>query len=350
LRDSVVICMIHLRQRKVVHLLRLPLPIFMPTSLLTAPPNPIAQAVASRWLLLIHHLPGKPDYLRVKVRRRLARLGAVPLKNSVYLLPDSESAREDFQWLLREIVADGGEAAICASELVEGITDGKIRELFHRDRDAEYAAIIEAAAQASIGTSDPSPAQHSVLERRLRDAQAIDFFGAPKRMEALDAVAALAPSTPTARAPFMTGERPMNKLWVTRRGIKVDRIASAWLIKKAIDAKAQFKFVDPAGYEPEAGELRFDMFDGEYTHDGPRCTFETLLARFDLSDPALVSLGEIVHDVDCKDALFERAEAAGLAAFVQGLAATTADDAVRLERGAVMFDALYASLHDGVRG
>lgn len=138
----------------------------------------------------------------------------------------------------------------------------------------------------------------------------------------------------------------MNRVWVTRRGIKVDRIASAWLIRKAIDPEARFKFVDPAGYELEAGELRFDMFDGEYTHEGPRCTFETLLARFDLFDSALVSLGEIVHDVDCKDSLFERAEAAGLAAFVDGLAATIADDRVRLERGSMMFDALYASLHE----
>lgn len=138
----------------------------------------------------------------------------------------------------------------------------------------------------------------------------------------------------------------MNRVWVTRRGIKVDRIGSAWLIRKAIDPEARFKFVDPTGYEPAPGELRFDMFDGEYTHEGPRCTFETLVARFDLSDPALVSLGEIVHDVDCKDALYERAEAAGLAAFVQGLAATTPDDLERLERGSVMFDALYASLRE----
>src|SRR5215208_6069 len=117
--------------------------------LVSANSDALAPVTASRWLLLIHHLPGKPDYLRVKVRRRLARLGAVPLKNSVYVLPDSESAREDFQWLLREIVAEGGEAAICASDLVDGVTDTEIRSLFHRDRDAEYAAIIAAAAQAA---------------------------------------------------------------------------------------------------------------------------------------------------------------------------------------------------------
>jgi hypothetical protein len=313
-------------------------------------PATVSPASGARWLLLIHHLPGKPDYLRVKVRRRLARLGAVPLKNSVYVLPDSDSAREDFQWLLREIVADGGEAALCASELVEGVSDAEIRALFDRERDAEYAAIIEAASTGSGGDGlDSTPARHAALERRLRDAQAIDFFGAPKRSDAIVAVAALAPSARATHAPIIAGERPVNSVWVTRRGIKVDRIGSAWLIRKAIDPEARFKFVDPAGYVPEPGELRFDMFDGEYTHEGPRCTFETLLARFDLTDPALAALGEIVHDVDCKDALYERAEAAGLAAFIQGLVATTADDLVRLERGSMMFDALYASLGESAR-
>jgi hypothetical protein len=321
----------------------------MPTTTVQTPSKAVDAGVGSRWLLLIHQIPGKPDYLRVKVRRRLSRLGAVPLKNSVYVLPDSESAREDFQWLLREIIADGGEAALCASELVEGLTDAEVRALFDRDRDAEYGAIIEAA---SAGTDadrlETLPARHAALERRLREAESIDFFGAPKRSAAVAAVAALAHPSPvsTARS-AASAERPVNALWVTRRGIKVDRIGSAWLIRKAIDPDARFEFVDPDAHEPTPGELRFDMFEGEYTHEGSHCTFETLLARFDLTDPALVSLGEIVHDVDCKDALFERPEAAGLAAFVQGLAATTADDLVRLERGSIMFDALYASLREG---
>src|SRR3954462_5591959 len=173
-----------------------PSPDDIPVSAPLASPysDTVSPVASSRWLLLIHHLPGKPDYLRVKVRRRLARLGAVPLKNSVYVLPDSESAREDFPWLLKEIVADGGEAAICASDLVDGVTDSEIRSLFHRDRDTEYAAIIAAAAQAAGAEPGPAPAQHATLERRLRDALAIDFFDAPNRSDAIAAVAALAPS------------------------------------------------------------------------------------------------------------------------------------------------------------
>src|SRR5215213_6144671 len=144
----------------------------MSLPLAEAPLAATAPLIGERWLLLIHRLPAKPDYLRVKVRRRLARLGAVPLKNSVYVLPDSESAREDFQWLLREIIADGGEAALCASDLVDGVTDTEIRALFQREREAEYAAIIEAAAQSAGEESARAPAQRASLERRLRDALA----------------------------------------------------------------------------------------------------------------------------------------------------------------------------------
>src|SRR5215203_7181303 len=136
----------------------------MSLPLAEAPPVAAAPLIGARWLLLIHQIPGKPDYLRVKVRRRLARLGAVPLKNSVYVLPDSESAREDFQWLLREIIADGGEAALCASDLVDGVTDTEIRALFQREREAEFSAIIEAAAQSADSEMRASPAQHASLE------------------------------------------------------------------------------------------------------------------------------------------------------------------------------------------
>src|SRR5205807_6991598 len=102
--------------------------------------------------------------------------------------------------------------------------------------------------------------------------------------------------------------RVRGRTWVTRRGVFVDRIASAWLIKRFIDPDARFKFVAPGGYVPRKGELRFDMFEAEYTHEGDRCTFETLVRRFRLRDPALRAIGEIVHDIDCKDAKFGRAE------------------------------------------
>ena len=100
-----------------------------------------AQSGRARWLLLVHQIPPKPDYFRVKVRRRLARLGAVALKSTVYVLPWSTDAVESFQWLRREIVDEGGEAMICEARLVEGISDAELGVLFRNARNTEYSAI-----------------------------------------------------------------------------------------------------------------------------------------------------------------------------------------------------------------
>jgi hypothetical protein len=139
-----------------------------------------------------------------------------------------------------------------------------------------------------------------------------------------------------------SGPQLRGRTWVTRQGIFVDRIASAWLIRRFIDPDARFTFVAPQGYVPAPGELRFDMFQAEYTHEGDRCTFETLLRRFALDDPALVPIAEIVHDIDLKDGKFGREDALGIERVLAGIAAAHADDATRLEHGAALFDGLYA--------
>jgi hypothetical protein len=141
-----------------------------------------------------------------------------------------------------------------------------------------------------------------------------------------------------ARAPH----RPSGATWVTRQNVFVDRIGSAWLILRFIDRSARFKFAPPSGYHPLEGELRFDMFEGEYGHVGDRCTFETLLNRFGLNDDAaLVALAELVHDLDLHDDKFGRMEAPGLLALLQGIVARYASDAERIEHGRRLFDQLY---------
>ena len=132
------------------------------------------------------------------------------------------------------------------------------------------------------------------------------------------------------------------RTWVTRQGAKVDRIASAWLIRRFIDPAAELRFVDPEGYEPAPGELRFDMFEGEFTHAGERCTFETLVERFGLADPALRAIAEIVHDIDLKEERFCHPETAGVASMIDGIAAARADDGERVRRGGEMLDDLNA--------
>jgi len=295
-----------------------------------------------KWLLLIHQIPPKPDYFRVKVRRRLQRIGAVALKNSVYVLPSRPQTIEDFRWLLREIVAEGGEATVCEAEFVEGITRDDLEGMFRAERDRDYAELILAAKESEIETD------LGRLRRRLEEIMEIDYFSAPGRRATEQALTTIearlhAPAGRAGgrqrRAETMTG-----RTWVTRRDVFVDRIASAWLIRRFIDPKARFKFVGSKTYQPKSGEVRFDMFEAEYTHEGDRCTFETLLGRAGLRDRTLIAIAEIVHDIDCKDEKFGREEAAGVAAMVRGIARTNPADAARLERGAAAFDDLYASL------
>ncbi len=233
--------------------------------------------VAPRWVLLVHQLPPRPAYLRVRIRRRLTALGAVLLKNTVYALPWSAGALEDFQWLRTEILGAGGEAI-----------------LFD-------AAIVAGAADATGG-------------RRRR------------------------PTHRRHRLPALAGGRT----WATRRDVQVDRIASAWLIRRWIDPHARFRFVAPRGGRPVPRALRFDMFEGEFTHDGDRCTFETLLHRFGLGrDPALRALGEVIHDLDLKDARFRRAEAPRVARLLERVIRSCRTDPGRLRAGARILDQLH---------
>lgn len=321
---------------------------------------------AGRWLLLIHSIPPKPDYFRVKIGRRLAQVGAVAIKNSVYVLPATEETMEDFQWILREIVDGGGEASICRSAFLDGLTDSDVERLFGEARARDYEAIGE-EARALLAALRPgrraTPEQRTAAEEALAKLRKrfvavtrIDFCGVPGRGRVrehvrarLDAIEArLRPAVDETSTPAPTVGRPdarehsRGRTWVTRQGIFVDRIASAWLIRRFIDPEARFKFVPPQGYRPNPGELRFDMFEAEYTHEGDRCTFETLLHRFGLGDVTLASLAEIVHDIDLKDAKFGREDAVGIERVLAGIAAAHPDDAGRLERGAAVFDDLYA--------
>jgi hypothetical protein len=297
----------------------------------------------ARWLLLIHQIPPKPNYLRVKVWRRLQRLGAVALKNSVYVLPRRESTLESFHWMLREIVADGGEATLCEAHFVEGMGDDELEGLFHAAREADYAQI---AIEARAVGDPPSEAELARLRKRLTEIGAIDFFGAQGRSKVealLDGLDARMQRERPAGEPSQTGQMRA-RTWVTRKGIHVDRIASAWLIRRFIDSAARFKFVDAKTYKHRPGDLRFDMFEGEYTHEGDQCSFEVLLHRLGpRDDGALRAIAEIIHDLDLDDEKYARPAAAGVGRLLAGIAAGHAEDDARLDRGGALLDDLYES-------
>lgn len=314
--------------------------------------------IRPNWLLLIHQLPPKPDYVRVKIRRRLIRLGSVAIKNTVYALPNRDVQVEDFHWLLKEIEDAGGEAYLCSADMIEGLTNSDVTVLFNSARDADYADLADAMkdflrdARGRWADPDARPTLKSRLAKlrsSFEECSAVDFFGASNRSVCetlLQQIESALKDTATAAAPETIEKADtaqyQKRTWITRSDIFVDRIASAWLIRRHIDAEAQFKFVDPTSYKPLAREVRFDMYEAEFTHVGDRCTFEVLLETFSLLDPALRTIGEIVHDLDLKDAKFQRSEATGLEVILQGLKHMHPVDAKRLEQGEALLDALYA--------
>jgi hypothetical protein len=312
--------------------------------------------LAHSWLLLIHQLPAKPAYLRVKIWRRLQALGAVAVKNAVHVLPMNEETQEDFEWLLREIQEGGGEAFVCEARLIDGLSDEQVRALFDRARDADYADVVK-QARALAKSLRPAAkseviaerrAQVARLRKRLAEIVAVDFFGAIGRETAEALVRSLEArlnedESVTDKAmvdPNALGTLH-NRTWVTRQGVYVDRIASAWLIRRFIDPEARFKFVAGKGYRPNEGELRFDMFEAEFTHEGDKCTFEVLLERGALKEPALRAIAEIIHDIDLKDSKFGRTEVAGIRTLIEGISVATKDDSERIARGSEVFNDLY---------
>jgi len=284
------------------------------------------------WLLLLHQIPPKPAYFRAKVSRRLAQVGALAIKNSAYLLPDTDETREDFEWIFREIKAEGGGAWLFRADALAGFSVEQIQAAFRHLRDTDYEELLLAARELD----------DAKLLQRFEELKKIDFFEHPARSK-VEAIVAdrrrLAADTTQPASEFT------NRIWVTRQGVKVDRIGSAWLIRRFIDPQATFRFIDTSNYSHAESELRFDMYEGEFTHEGNLCTFEVLVARHNLllRYPALQPLGEMVHDIDLKDGLYQRPETSGLSRMLDGLCARTPDDNIRIDRGGQIFDSLYES-------
>jgi hypothetical protein len=311
------------------------------------------------WLLLIHQIPPKPSYFRVRIWRRLQQVGAIAVKQSVYALPKSQQASEDFGWILKEIAEGGGEASVCEARFLEGLTDEQVVSMFQSARKGEYEKIIREArnlqnefsakSSATAETMAKSKSQLSRLRGRFGEILAIDFFSTPERSAAeivLSDLSSQLKGSPSSKAAVKRNLKELKgRTWVTRDNVFVDRIASAWLIRRFIDRGAKFKFVSSNQYTPRAKELRFDMYEGEYTHEGDRSTFEVMIDRLGISDHALTLIAEIVHALDLKDAKFHRAEAAGLGVLLNGIIMTHPSDKERLELGCELFEGMYEYFH-----
>lgn len=330
-----------------------------------APPPAAAKPGARRWLLFVHQLPASPSNLRVRTWRRLQQLGAVPVKQAVYVLPDSPAAREDFEWLKAEIKGAGGDASVFAADSVDTWSADALVDEFRRSRQEAYLALageIEqvvrrlGATRRSRGTRKPAAGRLlEVFRERLAALERIDFFGSAGRDAVVTYLAQLEARTDHARASAAPAPGPVDRasysgrLWITRPRPGVDRMSSAWLIRRFVDPRARFGFAADRERLPSADALPFDMFGVEFSHHGDDCTFETLCRRFGVQDPAVDRIAAIVHDLDLKDGRFGAPEAATVGVLVDGLQLATAEDDLLLERGITLFESLYLTLAQAVR-
>ena len=327
-----------------------------------SPPALTKAEPGRRWLLFVHQLPARPTSLRVRTWRRLQQLGAIAVKQAVYVLPDSPNAREDFEWLRTEIEGAGGEASVFSADMVDTWSNDALVEEFRRSREEAYSALAadaEKAARRITGTrrktaAIPSRRLLEQLRERLAAIERIDFFGGAGRDRVLTLIRQIEDrASSSARAHRTAGDsdNPTSfhgALWVTRPRPGVDRMASAWLIRRFIDSDARFDFVADRDQAPPDA-VPFDMFGVDFTHHGDLCTFEYLCERFTLAEPALSRIAAIVHDLDLKDGHFGAADAPAIGAVIEGLRLAQADDATLLSDGITLFEALYRSFEQAVR-
>lgn len=327
---------------------------------------PADQHGPRRWLLFVHQLPPSGSNLRVRIWRRLQQIGAIVIKQAVYVLPDSPGAREDFEWLKAEVDGSGGQASVFAADSVDAWSDDALVEEFRRSRQDAYAELARDVEQVlrQHGARRTRASGRGPASRRLLDAfrqrfvaiERVDFFGSAGRdrvgtmLEQLDERLSGRGSGPTVNASD-GGDKTdayRQRLWVTRPRPGVDRMASAWLISRFIDSEARFGFVPDREAAPRDA-VAFDMFGVEFSHQGEHCTFEALCNVFEINDAAVRRVAEIVHDVDLKDSRFGAPEAAAVGTLIEGLQIVYADDDALLTQGVTLFEALYRAFERSAR-
>jgi hypothetical protein len=315
--------------------------------------------------VFVHQLPPQPSKLRVNTWRRLQQIGAIALKGSVYVLPDTPNTREDFEWLKTEVKSAGGDATLFAAENLDAWADDELVEEFRRNRQDAYADVsreVEATLNRMSAARRPRRLDtplHRLLDafrQRLAAIEAVDFFAAAGRDRALAALKDLEDKMTTASPPktdmatdsAAARTRFQGRLWVTRFRPGVDRMSSAWLIRRFIDPQAKFGFAADRESVPD-GAVAFDMFGVEFSHQKNGCTFETLCTVFGLDDPVLSRIAAIVHDLDLKETRYGAPECSTVATMIEGLRLSYEDDHALLAQGMTFFESLYRSFEQSTR-
>jgi hypothetical protein len=316
------------------------------------------------WLLLFYSVPSLPVSNRMKLWRKLAKMGAAQLKGSVYILPATDELEEFLQWLIGEVKSMGGDGAFVRTPEIKTMAAADIYKLFASQIEKEYREFsksldtlerkVESIRKGST-RDDQTPLvdQTAKHAKEYGEIHSRDFFssavGRDTAKRLLSIQSALIGLAKTDRKPAMAiGQKSRGKYqgrtWLTRKNPFIDRMASAWLIKRFIDKNAAFGFIDERQQTAlKKNDIAFDMQDAEFTHVGDLCTFEVLVRSFNIKDKAVRKIAELVHDLDVKDDKYKNAEAAGIEDILTGIRKTAKNDADALERGMAVFEMMYQS-------
>jgi len=290
-------------------------------------------------------LTAKQGSQRVEVWRKLKKYGALPLRTSGYLLPNTPENQERFEWLAAAIRKYKGQASVAQINAIDDLPSDKLKERFVEARSRDYEELMRAIRKLT-GKGKHEPGGVARFRRRLQEITAIDFFDSPLRSRA-EALLESADSIGESKAIPTSGRKArkeyLDRVWVTRPRPGIDRVSSAWLIRRFIDTNAQFEFADNPKEHPQA--VPFDMFQaGGFGHRGDDCTFETLRKEFAIRDPKVEAIAEMIHDADLSDEKFSRTEALGLDRVLIGWAQQGVSDDELLRRGMELIEGLYRSI------
>ena len=297
------------------------------------------------WLLLLVRLPVTHSAERVGIWRKLKKSGAIQLQTSTYILPDDPPRYETFQWLTQHVRDAGGDATLVRVREIEGLSDERLIELFNAARAKEYASlrnVLRPLMTRSTRTSN-FDARLDRIRKQFREIRETDFFGCPKAEDLGIVLRKLEEIEPRPKTrPKLHRRDFRDKVWLTRPRPEIDRVGSAWLIRKFIDPKAKFVFSNKRSHNQRV--FTFDMLGGDFSHDGDDCTFETLIRRFRIQDKPVGKIAEMVHDADLGDDKFQRTECIGIDRVLKGWVKEGLTDQEILRRGFECFDALHVFL------
>ena len=298
------------------------------------------------WLLLVFSLPARSASQRVQVWRKLQRYGMLALRSSGYVLPNTAVNQERMEWLATAIRTYKGQASVVQVHGFDDLPPEHLKQLFVEARSRDYQKLLhEAKKILALSPSRRPGGRLPRIRRRFLELQDIDFFGGPLRAKVENLLAQADKAETQSPGRKISGKRGeyLSRLWMTRPRPGIDRVSSAWLIRRFIDPKARFVFGDDPSAHADA--IPFDMFCSQgFGHRGEDCTFETLQKEFSIKDARIKRIAQIIHDADLGDEKFGRVEGQGLDRVLSGWAKQDLPDDELLQRGMDLIDGLYESL------